>query len=419
MTLCPSGSSVNPSAPPFSWVTWLEAQSWLGVLMQKFSWLAYLIQPVLVDVPAFCAVEPPQPVYPGDATVAAASHDPVAFETILTYLRQSATWFAWSHLCQCNASGTPGCIASFYSHASNLGLHYDWAGSALAFRIVMATGGLTLWGLDIDVITPGSYQIIWFDVPTTIDNFTTVTLAAGWNRVYFSAPLSLSVTSTYEFAIRRSISGNTMDTYYQVAAPATPAGMASFQPRILPWNLSTDNPVVLVNYGIDPVICASSPVGYSPPPPPLPVTTIPDVPTDSCTTIGDLCRLLQPTILDLSLVTSRLDLLQRRLLPFAWIVGTSYPGLTGSGSIAVRDILGLLVSFTTIPSGWGQTADTPGRRIPALGMIQADDGTVYDDARQLHYPSQIVMLEAPWATAVRYNLRAGTVATITLILPEP
>jgi hypothetical protein len=283
----------------------------------------------------------------------------------------------------------------------------------------MSTGGLTLWGLNINVITTGDYQIIWFDVPTTIDNFSTVTLAAGWNTVYFSAPLTLSVTGTYEFVIRRVVSG-TMFTYYSTTAPSIPSDMASYGVRILPWDLSTDNPVGAgVYFGVDPIICASAPVALPPAPPPLPVTTIPNLPTAPCTTIGDLCGLIQPTFLDLSLVTSRLDLLQRRLLPFAWIVGTSYPGLTGSGSIAVQDILGVIVSFTVIPSGWGQTADTPARRIPSLGMIQADDGTVYDDARQLHYPSQIVMIEAPWATAVRYNLRSGTVATITLILPEP
>jgi hypothetical protein len=283
----------------------------------------------------------------------------------------------------------------------------------------MGTGGLTLWGLNVDVVTAGSYQIIWFNVPTTSDNFTTVTLAAGWNTVYFSAPLTLTVAATYEFIIRRSVSGNTMDTYYQTTAPSTPSGMSSLQARILPWNLSTDNPDSPNNYGVDPIICAASPAAYAPAPPPLPITSVPDIPTATCTTVGDLCGIFQPTVLDLSLLTQRLDLLQRRLLPFAWIAGTPVTGLTGTGAIAVQDILGVIVSFTTVPASWGHTAETPARRIPSLGSIQADDGTAYTDNFQLHYSTQVVMLNAPWATSVRYNIRTGCVATITPLLPEP
>jgi len=114
-----------------------------------------------------------------------------------------------------------------------------------------------------------------------------------------------------------------------------------------------------------------------------------------------------------------LDLIQRRLLPFAWITGTPSAGLTGTGTIAVQDALGVIVNITAVPGGWGQTFETPPRKIPSMGSLQADDGTVYTDNFQLHYTNEIIMIEASWATAIRYNLRPGVTATITPILPEP
>ena len=109
MVLCAYGSQPTPTDPPYVWVSWVDANSWLGTVFAKFSWLAQLIQPVLNEINAFCSNEPVQPVYPGDATVAAAAYDPVAFETVITFLKQSATWWVWSQQCQCKAN--PSCTS--------------------------------------------------------------------------------------------------------------------------------------------------------------------------------------------------------------------------------------------------------------------------------------------------------------------
>jgi len=419
MTLCANGSSANPSAPPYAWITWIEAQSWLGLAWGKFSWLAQLLQPLLVDVTNFCLTEPTQPVYPGDAVLVASATNPVAFQTILQYIKDSAIWYAWSTLCQCNASGSPGCIAQLFSHSSNLASNYDWTGSTLAQRFVVNGTGYTLWGLDVDHVAAGAGQIIWLEIGGTINNFTNVTFSSGWHRYYFSSPLTLQNGHTYEVYVRMSTSGGTNTMYYQSAAPSRPALLSSWDTRILPWDLSTDTPVGTLTYGIDPVICLGSPAAYAPAGPSVPVTSVPSLPTTTCTTVSDLCAIVNPLVSDIGLLKGRLDLLQRRLLPFAYILGATSGGLTGAGSITVSDILGVVVFVSTVPTRWGYTSDSPRRLIPSVGSVQAVTNDGYEDWQLVHYEHQIIMFDPAIATIVRYNFKPGIVASITLIHPEP
>jgi len=419
MVLCPTGSSVNPSAPPYSWITWANAQTWLGVLSAKFSFLSYLITPVLVNVTTFCATEPAQPVYPGDATVVAASHDPVAFEAIITYLKASATWYAWTQLCRCNASGTPGCETQLYSHGADLPTDNTGPSRFVEIRFNATISGLSLWGLDIDSDSVQTVDIFWRNFPTTITNFTTVTLTAGWNRVYFSAPATLTSGDTFGAGMRSHPLTANVGMYVQAASPAGYSGdLAGPAFYYGPSDFSVSNPTS-TGLGLDPVICVSSPTSYTPPGPVLPVTTIPDQPLGPCISIGDLCGIIQPTIAQVSLLMQRVDLLQRRLLPFAWIAGPPSVGLTGHGTIAVQDVLGCIVTLTTVPATWGSTAETPRRLIPSAGSLQGSLSPNADDNRQVHYDNEIFLFHDSWATGISYNFRPGVIATITPILPEP
>jgi hypothetical protein len=419
MTLCPSGSSPNPSSAAYAWITWVEAQDWLGLLFTKFAWLMYALKPVLVNVANFCAVEPEQPVYPGDAAVVAALWNPVSRTLLVDYLEKSLLWWEWSQLCQCNAAVSPGCVGDLWSsHAGNLSTSGAW-NYALGYRATPTVSGLNCYGAWFDSSGGGeSIELIVYS-PSVIYHAQAFTVVSGWNQLLFSTPLALTSGVQYWFVFRRDSTGGTVDGYYQTSGYTPYASQVTFDNWIYqPWDLSSTT-ITTTETGIDGIICTNPPAPYAPTPPDVPVTSIPDVPTASCTTVGDLCALFQPTIADISLLTWQLNLLQQRLLPFAWIVGTPVTGLTGTGAIAVLDILGVIVSITTLPSGWGQTAETPGRKIPAMGSIQADDGTVYTDNHQVHYVEQIILLQASWATSVRYNFRPGIVATVTPILPEP
>lgn len=419
MPLCPNGSGVNPSAPAFRWITWIDSQSWLGTFFSKFSFLSFLIEPLLVQTSVFCATEPPQPVYPGDATVVSAATNPAAFETVLTYLKQSAVWFAWSQVCQCNASGTPGCQPLLWSHAANLPNNFDWDPIFFGKRFQSTIGGLSIWGVYVDarVATPG--QIYWRDIPTTANAFQPYTFTPGWHYYGFPTPRNIAISTLYEVGIRVSNGASGTKLYYNTAsAPSYSSPLADGGWYDGPYDFSTSTPIT-VGIGIDPAICVGAPGVYPPAPPVVPPTSLPDIPTATCTTVSDLCTLVNPLIDQTALLKQRLDLLQRRLLPFAWITGTPSTGLTGHGTIAVQDALGVIVNFTAIPAKWGITYENPSRYIPALGMLRAMVGTPGDNSRLLHYHDQIVMFEAPWATSIHYDFPSGVTASLTPIYPEP
>ncbi len=419
MTLCPNGSTVNPSAAPFRWITWVDAQSWLGTFFAKFSWLSFLMQPALVQVSTFCASEPTQPVYPGDATVVAAATNPQAFDSIIKYLRDSAIWFAWSQVCQCNASGSPGCIGPLYSHTSNLASGNTGSNRETHVLVQMTTGGLTLWGINFDAQSSETVTAFWLDLSASTNFFQNATVVPGWNTIGFTTPLVLANTHQYRIGIRTNGSGGTFDMWIN----ATQTHNYSSGANILgwefgPWDFSTINPST-AEFGIDPIICVSSPIAYTPSPPPAPATSLPDVPVSSCSTAADLCTLVNPLIDQVALLKQRLDLIQRRLLPFAWIAGTTSSGLSGAGSIAVTDCLGCIVELTTVPIGWGSTVETPRRLIPSAGSLQGKNSSNFDDNRQVHYEHELVLFGDPWATSIQYNFKLGIVASITPIFPEP
>jgi len=164
---------------------------------------------------------------------------------------------------------------------------------------------------------------------------------------------------------------------------------------------------------------AGSQVIYAPQPYIPPTGGTPPAGTPpTCSTSQDVCTQLYQTNLLLQGLSSQLTMLKARAEPSFWLTGNVHTGLTGTGVITVSDILALNVLLTTVPGGWGATAETPRRLIPAAGSIQAGFAAQYTDNWQLHYENQIVLLEAAWAVQVRYNLKPGVVATIIELVPS-
>jgi hypothetical protein len=137
----------------------------------------------------------------------------------------------------------------------------------------------------------------------------------------------------------------------------------------------------------------------------------------TCSTNQDVCNQLYNTNLLLQGISVQLTQFKTREQPSFWKTGTIHTGLTGSGVITVSDILGLNVLLTTVPSGWGATAETPRRLIPAAGSIQAGFASQYTDNWQVHYENEVLMLESTWALQVRYNFKPGITATLVELVP--
>jgi len=419
MPLCPYGSVPKSGAPPFVWLTWLDAQSWLGSVFSKLSFLSYLVPPVLKEIGSFCATEPPQPTPISNSDVLAAAYDPQKFEALIQYIKDSIYWWVWSNQCVCNPNpaAPPTCTAGWSSSfvpavVGPLGANYEiatrftsvqvgaqfsgfriWTGQALNYAV-----GLTLWtaaGVPVVSTTVGA------GIPAGYHTYsvTPVTLTAGADYL-----VSYCLLAGYLFTEDSTAPVNDAVAHW-VSHLAT-AGCGNFP------TTATGGWV-----GIQPILCVAA-APTTPAAPSVPGVTTPDYPLEGSCTTQDVCNLAQQILQSTTLVRTMVDLMQRRLLPFAWILGTPHTGLTGTGVISVQDVIGAVVSMT-VPGGWGSTAETPRRLIPSAGSLQGSDGTSYSDNFQLHYENELIFFGQSWATGIRYNFRPGVTVTLTPLLPEP
>ena len=169
-----------------------------------------------------------------------------------------------------------------------------------------------------------------------------------------------------------------------------------------------------------PVICSGA---IATPPT---ATTQPTQPTDlilptswSCTTTADLCTRLQQLSDRLDWLRRDVTLIQRQAVPFAYVVGTVHSGLTGSGTLTVQGLLGLLVQVATVPSHWGSSSDFPTRYIPAPAMVSAGDAAGDQDTHFCHFAEELVFpTNMGLCTSVKYEFKPGCGGAITELVRE-
>jgi hypothetical protein len=419
MVLCPYGSVPKSGAPPYVWLTWLDAQSWLGSVFSKLSFLSYLVPPVLKEINSFCATEPPQPIPISNADVEAAAFNGQLFEKLIQYIKESIYWWVWSNNCVCNPNpaAPPTCTAgwsnSFVPTAVGpLGAQYEVGTRFTSLQVGAQFSGFRIW-------TPQAYTYavgltLWTAAGAVV---TSTTISAGIPSGYHTfsvTPVTLTAGADYivsyclqpGFLFCEDATAPVNDVIANWINHLATAGCSNFPTTTTGgWE------------GIQPILCVAA-APTTPAAPPVPTVTTPDFPGETGCTTQDVCNLAQQLLQSVTLLRAMVDLMQRRLLPFAWILGTPHTGLTGTGVISVQDVLGAAVSMT-VPGGWGSTAETPRRLIPSAGSLQGSDGTSYSDNFQLHYESELIFFGQSWATGIRYNFRPGVTATLTPLLPEP
>ncbi len=424
MTLCPTGSAPIVGAPPFVWITWLDAQSWLATVFSKLSPFVLPIPALIKEINAFCATDPPQPVYPGDTTVAAATTDPIAFEAVIQYLKDSAYWWVWSHNCQCNAA--PGTCSILYppsetfSNTATMG-QTQWRGLRFQANVTATYYGLRVW---LPPTAPPVTSIyLWRGSDGRLVHREDLATVNGYNDLRFVTPQPL-VSATQYYAGYAMGTGGTV--YYDAVAPAFPSpGNFTY----MTWLHSvfedpfTDISDAGTGEGFAPILC----VGGPPPPgspttpanPPVPTTGLPDFPLEAACTTQDICNLAQQINSSLTLTRRMVDLIQRQEVPFAFLPGTAASGLTGSGNVAVQGITGLLATLTSVPSTWGATTDVPRRLVPKVGELRWVTPNGFAEELQLHYDSEVFRNPPPSVTAVHYSVRPGITLTLQPLLREP
>lgn len=112
-------------------------------------------------------------------------------------------------------------------------------------------------------------------------------------------------------------------------------------------------------------------------------------------------------------------LIQRQIVPFAYVSGTVHTGLTGQGSIAVQGLIGARLELTAWTSNVSELSGDPDV-LGGAGWINwgSPDGVTprefIDSEEQVSFPAA-----AGAMTRIHYSLNIGTVLTLTELAREP
>jgi hypothetical protein len=135
---------------------------------------------------------------------------------------------------------------------------------------------------------------------------------------------------------------------------------------------------------------------------PIPLPCLPD----------PMVQIMLSRILDL------LTLVQRQSVPFAYIAGTTHSALTGTGTVSVSGILGLLVNLS-LPAHLSLIGGTPDVRLP-IGRLNLGTADGYRDRLELVTADQVFFpADAGVYTIVGYSLEDGVTMSLTELVREP
>lgn len=113
-----------------------------------------------------------------------------------------------------------------------------------------------------------------------------------------------------------------------------------------------------------------------------------------------------------------LTIIQRQIAPFAYVSGATHSALTGTGTVSVSGILGLLANCS-VPSSASLFGGTPDVRRP-IGRINLATADGYTDRWELVTDSQLILPRAAGIfTDVGYSLEPGVTLTLTELIREP
>jgi hypothetical protein len=372
---------------------------------------ALLIAGVTYDLTSMCGVDPPAlPVLTAaDMTAVAFPFvDVGAYVTAVAKFYTFIKYWAWFQFCECSTIATPAPAAAPGAPA-NLPQLYPSVGTP-SFGLpcweklaVRQTGGTTILeknisaallppgatrassnggiaGLEIAMPSPRPTHITYTvtvngeDVTSNIDITVQFSNAAGVQTGQSGATFAVNTTGTIEFDVPAN------STFWEVG-------------------IDDSSGLHTLTCSIDFKAFCGGNTGTT--------VTAPCCPPDPILS-GQLQQLLV-------LVT----LLQRQLVPFAYISSTAHAGLTGAGSIVVQGLLGVRIDLTTVPGSVTQDASTP----PFLfnvGWVSAMDANGFIEETRAHAAHQVWFPRvAADATLIGYSFTPGVIATITELQREP
>jgi hypothetical protein len=399
-SVCPGGSTSSAQAG-FGTAIYV-GPAMIGALLNNIPtpWAVFfagLIGAITYDLTTFCPGEPPAvpTITAADGVALLQGVDPLARADAIAKFQQLVGAYMWYRVCKCDTLPTPApptapAEPSGWPQVNPPGVAPCWD-ITLTYKATFAQPAVykpqLLPGTQPDVFTTQLQE----PRPTAI----TVTVKSN-------ADGTTNGTYTLQLVGRSDPSGSNLQTVSVTAlAGATTTSTITLDPRVtfiqLPLTAGTtgmnNSATVRVEYN-----CSSQPG--------------PIIQTPCCPPDANLVGMVQ------SLLTT-VTLLQRGLLPFAYIAGTVHSGLSGAGSFSVQGLIGVRLQVTTNPGYTGIEAGTPPRLFDVgLVSLSTPDGLI--DQRQIRATETVwtprLMSEA---TVIGYYLNPGVVASITELEREP
>lgn len=187
---------------------------------------------------------------------------------------------------------------------------------------------------------------------------------------------------------------------------------------------------VWLNWALWPALCECTPGSPSPYDPPIIIDHRTGTGTDSPTSTflcdnTDLCSVLLRVEFALATMRSQqqqmrgvLDYVQRQGVPDTYAYGSSHAGLTGDGDFGVASILGLSITFTTLPSTYPSFGGDPDM-YHQLGRISLGTADGWERSWWATHSPYLILPISAAVTKVGWTFPSGIVATITELVRTP
>lgn len=391
--LCSGGSSaINAGLERF--LVYATGGTFLLANVARLEWLAAVgavLGPLTYDLDIYCQSDPPGFSAITDTEVRAfwSLQRGADFDSFIQKVKDAIGTVVWYQSCHCTAGGTPA-IPAAPPQPQNVSVVYQGPASTPCFsdqftaRFILTAGGIVAMRAD----TANPHMPIPFPTYVTVAVQTQLVTAPG-QVIEFRLYALDGTGATTILQTQNHVGGDVF-----TLKSAIPIGSVA----------------VLVDTSW---ISGSGEVDYTM------ATQLychGDLPGDT----GSSCCPPDPALMQMvRSINETVTLLQRNLLPMAYIVGSTHPTLTGSGSFAVSRLVGMKVHVDAHPTPDRQLVGTP-PYVWDLGWMSIDDGEGMIEEKRITRIDQLWQPRLfPEAITFGYYLNPGVTASFTELEPEP
>jgi hypothetical protein len=418
--ICASGVSALKAGFPHSVV--VDNAYVKSLLPAALSWLydylPFMHGLQIGDADAFCSVDPPSFTVPSGADIYAfVTGGPLSqVQAVNQFLIDITEYYLWFGLCECTSVVTPAPAAAPAAPSDLPAVNPVGVVAAPVVPCQTFSGQGTIRDVDtsLDLITgrrcDGAGQ------PTCAS--LAQTWPAGTTSVEFTAAFTaLTGAISPGFGVDPYVAAyNAAGALITIGTSTTVVQGTNDTPGYVVHDLelvgslgAATKAALLVNAAPSPssnLVTATGQLNFN-------CNTRPPLVAPTC------CTAIDPlTTATLNLILQRLDLIQRQIVPFSYVSGPVHSALSGTGTVSVQGILGVLLNVS-VPSRAGDIIGTPDTRFD-VGWINFGTVDGYSERIFIDGDSQVILPPTAGAwTLIGYTLLPGASMTLTELIREP